>query len=52
MLKTAPVSELVDAIRRVAAGGLAFAVRPGAAARSRGSAPRELDVVRLVADGR
>ena len=28
VLKTAPLTELVDAIRRVAAGGLAFAVRP------------------------
>ena len=28
VLKTAPLPELVDAIRRVAAGGLAFAVRP------------------------
>ena len=52
VLKTAPVSELVDAIRRAAAGGLAFGVRPGrggAAARLSG---RELDVVRLVVDGR
>lgn len=52
VLKTAPISELLDAIRRVAAGGLAFAVRP------RGGSPlgrlsgRELDVVRLVVDGR
>ena len=28
VLKTAPLPELLDAIRRVAAGGLAFAVRP------------------------
>ncbi len=50
VLKTAPIAELVDAIRRVAAGGLAFGVRPS------GRAPtftaRELDVVRLVVDGR
>jgi DNA-binding NarL/FixJ family response regulator len=49
-LKTAPVTELVEAIRRVAAGGLAFAVRPaGGAVRL---SAREHDVVRLVADGR
>jgi DNA-binding NarL/FixJ family response regulator len=51
VLKTAPVVELVDAIRRAAAGGLAFGVRP-----ARGSVPaltaRELDVVRLVVEGR
>ena len=52
VLKTAPIAELLDAIRRVAAGGLAFSVRPRS-----GSAPvrlseRELDVVRLVIDGR
>jgi DNA-binding NarL/FixJ family response regulator len=51
VLKTAPVSELVDAIRRVAAGGLAFAVRPRTTGRARLTA-REQDVVRLVADGR
>lgn len=50
VLKTAPVSELVDAIRRVASGGLAFAVRPsGAGVRL---SQREHDVVRLVAAGR
>jgi DNA-binding NarL/FixJ family response regulator len=51
VLKTAPLPELVDAIRRVAAGGLAFAVRPRA---TRGAhlTAREHDVVRLVADGR
>jgi DNA-binding NarL/FixJ family response regulator len=51
VLKTAPLPELIDAIRRVAAGGLAFAVRP----RMSGLAhltSREHDVVRLVADGR
>lgn len=50
VLKTAPVTELVEAIRRVATGGLAFAVRPSA--RSVRLSPREHDVVRLVADGR
>jgi DNA-binding NarL/FixJ family response regulator len=51
VLKTAPIAELVDAIRRVAAGGLAFSVRPSPTRGSRLSA-REHDVVRLVADGR
>lgn len=51
VLKTAPLSELLDAIRRVAAGGLAFSVRPRGDARAR-LTPREHDVVRLVADGR
>jgi DNA-binding NarL/FixJ family response regulator len=50
VLKTAPLPELLDAIRRVAAGGLAFSVRPGAGAVR--LTPREHDVVRLVADGR
>jgi DNA-binding NarL/FixJ family response regulator len=50
VLKTAPVTELVDAIRRVAAGGFAFAVRPGA--RAVRLSAREHDVVRLVAEGR
>ncbi len=51
VLKTAPLPELVDAIRRVAAGGLAFAVRPRTTGRVHLTA-REHDVVRLVADGR
>jgi DNA-binding NarL/FixJ family response regulator len=51
VLKTAPLPELVDAIRRVAAGGLAFSVRPTKAGLARLS-PREHDVVRLVADGK
>lgn len=51
VLKTAPLAELVDAIRRVAAGGLAFAVRPRRTGRAHLTA-REHDVVRLVADGR
>jgi DNA-binding NarL/FixJ family response regulator len=50
VLKTAPVAELVDAIARAAAGGLAFSVRPRSLA-ERLSA-RELEVVRLVVDGR
>jgi DNA-binding NarL/FixJ family response regulator len=50
VLKTAPLPELLDAIRRVAAGGLAFTVRPGAT--SVRLTPREHDVVRLVAEGR
>jgi DNA-binding NarL/FixJ family response regulator len=50
VLKTAPVDELVDAIRRVAAGGLAFAVRPSSVRPLRLTA-REQAVVRLVADG-
>jgi DNA-binding NarL/FixJ family response regulator len=49
VLKTAPIAELIDAIRRAAAGGMAFATRPGAAVKLSG---RELDVVRLVVDGR
>ena len=39
VIKTAPVPELVDAIRRAAAGGLAFGRRPDAAAAS--LTPRE-----------
>jgi DNA-binding NarL/FixJ family response regulator len=49
VLKTAPIAELLDAVRRAASGKLAFGVRPG------GSAPplsgREREVVRLVTDG-
>jgi len=50
VVKSAPLEELVDAIRRAATGGMAFAVRPGRD-RPRVS-PRELDVVRLVVEGR
>ncbi len=50
VVKTAPVAELVDAVRRAAAGGLAFGIRPDASA-----APvltrRETEVVRLVVEG-
>ena len=50
VLKTAPVAELVDAIRRAAAGGLAFGTRPPA--RPATFTRRELDVVRRVVEGR
>jgi DNA-binding NarL/FixJ family response regulator len=52
VLKTAPVSELVDAIQRAASGGLAFGVRPGRGRQVARLSERELDVVRLVVDGR
>jgi DNA-binding NarL/FixJ family response regulator len=51
VLKTAPIAELVAAIRRAAEGGMSFSVRPGAGADHRPTA-RELDVVRLVIEGR
>lgn len=47
--KTAPLEELLAAIREAAAGGLAFRVRPGG---SLALSRRELDVVRLVVEGR
>ena len=50
VLKTAPIGELVGAIRRAAAGGLAFARRPGGPVAR--LTRRELDVVRLVVEGR
>ncbi len=50
VLKTAPMTELLSAIRRAAAGGLAFDVRPDAAQRIRLSR-RESQVIRLVAEG-
>jgi DNA-binding NarL/FixJ family response regulator len=50
VVKTAPLAELVEAITRAAAGGMAFAVRPrGGSPRL---SPRELEVVGLVVDGR
>ena len=52
VLKTAPLTELLDAIRRVAAGGLAFSIRPRAGANLARLSERELDVVRLVVEGR
>jgi DNA-binding NarL/FixJ family response regulator len=52
VLKTAPIAELLDAIRRAAAGGMAFAIRPGREGAAARLSERELDVVRLVVDGR
>jgi DNA-binding NarL/FixJ family response regulator len=49
VLKTAPIAELLAAVRSAAAGGMHFGVRP-----SSGEAPlteREQQVVRLVTDG-
>lgn len=48
VVKTAPTSELLDAIRRAAAGGLAFGVRPGNGVTL---SSREREVLRLVVDG-
>lgn len=48
VVKTAPTSELLDAIRRAASGGLAFGVRPG---RGVALSHREREVVQLVVDG-
>lgn len=48
VVKTAPTAELLDAVRRAAAGGLAFGVRPGNGVALSG---REREVVRLVVDG-
>ena len=48
VVKTAPTTELLDAIRRAAAGGLHFGVRPGNGVALSG---RERDVLRLVVDG-
>jgi DNA-binding NarL/FixJ family response regulator len=44
-------AELIDAIRRAAAGGMAFAKRPGPAGAAVRLSERELDVVRLVVEG-
>jgi len=49
VLKGAPIEELFQAIRRAAAGGMTFAFRPVARVRL---SPREMDVTRLVAEGR
>jgi DNA-binding NarL/FixJ family response regulator len=49
VLKTAPIAELLAAVRSAASGGMHFGVRPGG-----GEAPlsaREQDVVRLVTNG-
>ena len=51
VLKTAPMTELLDAIRRAAGGGMAFGVRPRPSDRARLSR-RELEVVALVVEGR
>jgi DNA-binding NarL/FixJ family response regulator len=51
VVKTAPVTELVEAIRTAAAGGLAFGRKPDPAATAALSR-REIEVVRLVVDGR
>jgi DNA-binding NarL/FixJ family response regulator len=48
VVKTAPTAELLDAIRRAAAGGLHFGVRPGGGV---SLSDRERDVLRLVVDG-
>jgi DNA-binding NarL/FixJ family response regulator len=50
VIKSAPIDELTDAIRRAAAGGMAFSIRPQA--RKAHLSPREHDVVRLVVEGR
>jgi DNA-binding NarL/FixJ family response regulator len=49
VVKTAPLAELLDAIRRAAAGGMAFGVRPRAGAPHLSA--RELEVVRQVVEG-
>ena len=51
VIKTAPLPELLAAIERAAAGGMAFNVRPRAGTSAHLTA-RELEVVRLVVDGR
>lgn len=51
VLKTDPFGNLVNAIRQVAAGGVAYSVLPTAADRRRLSS-REVEVVTLVVDGR
>lgn len=49
VVKTAPLAELLDAIRRAAAGGMAFGVRPRVGAPHLSA--RELEVVRQVVEG-
>ncbi|MDP8903970.1 MAG: response regulator transcription factor [Chloroflexota bacterium] len=49
VLKDAPVEELIEALRRTAAGGTSFALE---ASSGLPLSARELDVVALVADGR
>ncbi len=48
VVKTAPTAELLDAIRRAAAGGMAFGVRPG---RGVTLSERERQVVKLIVAG-
>jgi DNA-binding NarL/FixJ family response regulator len=48
VVKTAPTAELLDAIRRAAAGGLAFGVRPGGGV---ALSAREREVLQLVVNG-
>jgi DNA-binding NarL/FixJ family response regulator len=50
VVKTAPLAELTETIRRAAAGGVSFSVRPRTGARR--LSPRERQVVELVVDGR
>lgn len=50
VVKTAPLGELTETIRRAAAGGVSFSVRPRTGARR--LSPRERQVVELVVDGR
>jgi DNA-binding NarL/FixJ family response regulator len=53
LLKVAPIDEILDAVRRAAAGGLAFEARHLDSVRNSTSfTARELEVVRLVAGGR
>lgn len=49
VLKSAPIDDLLAAIRNAAAGGLSFSVRPGEPI---ALSAREFDVVRLVVEGR
>jgi DNA-binding NarL/FixJ family response regulator len=51
VLKTDPFGNLVHAIRQVAAGGVAYSVRPSPAS-GRPLSAREIEVVALVVDGR
>jgi DNA-binding NarL/FixJ family response regulator len=49
VLKSAPIADLIAAIRTAAAGGLSFGMLPG---KPVALSARELDVVRLVVEGR
>lgn len=49
VLKSAPIDDLLAAIRNAAAGGLSFGVKPGEPI---ALSAREFDVVRLVVEGR